>query len=95
VSRSDRLLLAASGCAAILALAAATMLFMPLEDEPEATDDQAALVFESFAPTPTTVGASATGPIVVDVEGGVVAPGIRELPAGSRVADAIAAAERR
>jgi competence protein ComEA len=29
---------------------------------------------------------------VVDVQGGVAEPGIRELPAGSRVADAIAAA---
>jgi competence protein ComEA len=29
---------------------------------------------------------------VVDVQGGVAEPGVRELPAGSRVADAIAAA---
>ena len=30
--------------------------------------------------------------LVVDVQGGVAEPGVRELPAGSRVADAIAAA---
>jgi competence protein ComEA len=33
-----------------------------------------------------------SGTVVVDVQGGVAEPGIRELPAGSRVADAIAAA---
>ena len=35
---------------------------------------------------------TASGTIFVDVEGAVAEPGIRELPAGSRVADAIAAA---
>ncbi|MGI8999696.1 MAG: ComEA family DNA-binding protein, partial [Candidatus Limnocylindria bacterium] len=33
-----------------------------------------------------------TGPIVVDVQGAVAEPGVRELPAGSRIAEAIAAA---
>lgn len=32
------------------------------------------------------------GPVIVDVAGHVVEPGVREMPAGSRVADAIAAA---
>ena len=36
--------------------------------------------------------ATSDGTIFVDVEGAVAEPGIRELPAGSRVADAIAAA---
>jgi competence protein ComEA len=36
--------------------------------------------------------AGATGTIVVDIQGAVVEPGVRQLPAGSRIADAIAAA---
>lgn len=42
---------------------------------------------------PTSGGAGAHGDVlVIDVEGGVANPGIQELPAGSRVADALAAA---
>jgi competence protein ComEA len=90
VSRSDRILLAAGGGALILAVAAAWMLVAPPDDaEPDA---------ELGAILPTTPG---TGPtplldtptvIVVDVAGAVARPGIRELPGGSRIGDAIAAA---
>jgi competence protein ComEA len=37
-------------------------------------------------------GAADGGELVVDIEGGVISPGIHRLPAGSRVADAMAAA---
>ena len=41
---------------------------------------------------PSGSSTPASGTIYVDIEGAVAQPGIRELPAGSRVADAIAAA---
>jgi competence protein ComEA len=91
VSRSDRIVLAAAAAAVVLAAVAASVLFLPPPADAEG-QRAAALVLESagsFVPQPS---ADAAGPIVVDVEGGVAAPGVRELPAGSRVADAIAAA---
>lgn len=44
------------------------------------------------APTATVVPTATPAPIVVHVSGAVVRPGVYEVPAGSRVADAIAAA---
>jgi competence protein ComEA len=90
VSRSDRIVLAAAGAALVLAAVAASVLFLP--PTAEADGGASALVVESFDAPVAQPSASAGGPIVVDVEGGVRAPGVRELPAGSRVADAIAAA---
>jgi competence protein ComEA len=94
VSRSDRIMVAAGGGALLLALAAAWVLLAPVGGEAPAdpltaADDGLALAtpVSSVAPStpmPTT--------LVVDVQGGVAEPGVRELPAGSRVADAIAAA---
>lgn len=49
---------------------------------------EGAFVDASFA----AVGVTADPALVVDVEGAVVDPGVHEVPAGSRVADAIAAA---
>jgi competence protein ComEA len=48
-----------------------------------------------FAPTDSSFGvssATAAAALIVDVEGAVVDPGVHEVPAGGRVADAIAAA---
>ena len=95
MSRSDRIMVAAGGGALILALAAAWVLFAPVEgattDELTAAGDGLALASPARSPA-----ASAPLPepssLVVDVQGGVTEPGVRELPAGSRVADAIAAA---
>jgi competence protein ComEA len=94
VSRSDRIMVAAGGGALILALAAAWVLLAPAggntpDDPLTAAGDGLALAtpvssLAPSAPMPTT--------LVVDVQGGVAEPGVRELPAGSRVADAIAAA---
>jgi competence protein ComEA len=91
VSRSDRIVLAAAGAAVVLAAVAASILFLP---PPADAEGQAAalVVGTAGALSPQPSAAAADTPIVVDVEGGVVAPGVRELPAGSRVADAIAAA---
>lgn len=58
-----------------------------------------ALVAPAPAPAPTaavlaapTAGTAATGRILVDVSGKVRDPGVRRLPAGSRVEDALVAA---
>jgi competence protein ComEA len=54
------------------------------------------VVFRAFderaAPPIVIEDAAATWPLVVDVRGAVVNPGVHELPAGARVQDAIAAA---
>lgn len=94
MSRSDRILVAAGGGAAILALAAAIVLLAPPADNASGLGGDTALLLGTPAPV-ASAGASApatSGTIFVDVEGAVAEPGIRELPAGSRVADAIAAA---
>jgi competence protein ComEA len=90
MSRSDRIVIAAAGGALVLAAAAAWLVFAPAVAPPGAADPSfPAGVLVSTAP-PSEVAPA--GLIVVDVQGAVAAPGVRELPAGSRVADAIAAA---
>jgi competence protein ComEA len=91
MSRSDRIVLAAGGGALVLAAAAAWLLFAPAIASPGAAlvPSTPALLLPSMAPAS---GVAASGTIVVDVQGAVAAPGVRELPAGSRVADAIDAA---
>ena len=44
------------------------------------------------AASPSTTTSTSAGPVVVDVAGAVVHPGIYRMPPGSRVADAVAAA---
>ena len=94
MSRPDRILVAAGGGALILAIAAAFMLLAPTGGDASSLDDGTGLLLGTPAPA-ASVSASAAadvGTIFVDVEGAVAEPGIRELPAGSRVADAISAA---
>lgn len=87
---ADRVVVAAGGGALLLAAAAAwTFLSPTIGGAPMASADSFAL------PSPTAdvpAPSSSAAVVVVDVQGGVAEPGIRELPAGSRVADAIAAA---
>jgi len=95
VSRSDRIMVAAGGGALILAVAAAWVLFAPVEG---ATTDELTAAGDGLTLAPPVGSPAASAPpaepatLVVDVQGGVAEPGVRELPAGSRVADAIAAA---
>lgn len=92
MSRSDRVTIAAGGGALVLVLCAAWLLLAP-PDAPLAGPAAGEAV-----PTAPMVGgvpgsaAPAPSSIVVDVQGAVAAPGVRELPAGTRIADAIAAA---
>lgn len=94
MTRSDRIMVAAGGGALVLALAAAWVLLAPVDgqsgDPPVADTDGLTLATPaSLTPSPSKPVATT---IVVDVQGAVPEPGVRELPAGSRVADAIAAA---
>jgi len=95
VSRSDRIMVAAGGGAIVLALAAAWVLFAPVEgattDALTAAGDGLALASPVSSPAGSAAMPEPTS-LVVDVQGGVAEPGVRELPSGSRVADAIAAA---
>ena len=90
MTRFDVMTLAAVGIAAVLAAAASLALVASVAfpaSEPTFAPDPWATV----APAASS-GEAEGGDLVVDVEGGVNAPGIHRLPAGSRVADALAAA---
>jgi competence protein ComEA len=91
VSRSDRLVIAGVGATVIVALAVAWLVLVPADATPAPTPG---LGLTSY-PTGASPGAGqhdASGELVVDVEGAVVQPGVHALPAGARVADALAAA---
>jgi len=92
VSRSDRIMIAAGGGALVLALAAAWLAFAPVEEEPPELTAGGLTLPTAVASPPPSASDDATGTIVVDVQGGVTEPGVRVLPAGSRIAEAIAAA---
>ena len=91
MSRSDRIMLAAGGGALVLAAAAVWLLLVPSIAPSPADTGTTLFTSSSAAPDPAASGAARES-IVVDVQGGVAQPGIRELPYGSRVADAIRAA---
>ena len=82
---SARIVLGAITVTAVLA--AGWWLLRPPADPPEV-----ALPYASTTVAPSTTASPAAELLVVHVAGAVVAPGLHELPAGSRVADAIAAA---
>ena len=93
MSRADRVLIAAGGAALVLVAAAAWMLFAPSIGDASPTVDADPFAQTSGLPGPSfTPASTAATTVVVDVQGGVAHPGVRELPGGSRVADAIAAA---
>lgn len=89
MTRFDLITLAAVGIAAVLAGAASFALVaavaVPAAEPTFAADPWASPGVEASS-------GAAEGDVVVDVEGGVIAPGIHRLPAGSRVADALTAA---
>lgn len=92
VSRADQVLLAV-GAALLLLLGLIGWLLVTSSAEPQQPEEVAVLGLDS-APvtTPPGAGEGTDEPIVVDVEGAVVHPGIYELPSGSRVGEAVAAA---
>ncbi len=91
MSRADRMLVAAGGGALVLVAAAAWTFLSPTLGDATSTESAEPFALPSSAVV-LPASSPATSTVVVDVQGGVAEPGIRELPAGSRVADAIAAA---
>ena len=73
--------------ATAVALAVGWWLIRPPADPPEE-----ALPFASSTSAPASTASSTSELVVVHVAGAVASPGLHELPPGSRVADAIAAA---
>ena len=97
MSRSDRILVAAGGAAVVLAAVAVVILLAPAAAPASAPTTEPGVGLLVGTPSAAPPAASDQPPpsgatIFVDVEGAVAEPGIRELPAGSRIADAIAAA---
>jgi competence protein ComEA len=84
----DRVLVLFLAGSAIVAVAGAWMVFAPA-DASTIPAGVALVASDSGGPSGS---ASPSGTIIVDVEGGVARPGIVQLPAGSRVADALRAA---
>jgi competence protein ComEA len=91
MSRSDRISVAAAGGALVLAVAAGWVLLAPSGAD-LAPDGATLLVGSPAAAAASTASVPPSGTVVVDVQGAVAEPGVRELPTGSRIADAIAAA---
>lgn len=89
MNRFDLVTLAAVAVAIVLAGAASFALVAG--SSPAALPSLAPDPWATGGATPTDAGGSG-GASIVDVEGGVTHPGIWELPSGSRVADALAAA---
>jgi competence protein ComEA len=85
-------MIAAGGGALILAIAAAWLAMTPIDDGSQGLAAGALTLPTPIASAAVASDAGATGTIVVDIQGAVVEPGVRQLPAGSRVADAVAAA---
>jgi competence protein ComEA len=88
----DQLLFGAAGAALIAVALSLWLLIAPAPTAELGVDQPAGVGF--VASTPPTVGAGPTeaATLLVDVEGGILEPGIVELPADARVGDAIAAA---
>jgi len=85
-------MIAGGGGALILALAAAWVVFVPVEAGSPEVAAGGLTIPTPIASAALPSGAAPGGTIVVDVQGAVVEPGVHELPAGSRLAEAIAAA---
>jgi len=90
MTRFDLVTVAAVTAAVVLAGAASLALVASVALAPANPSD----AMDPWASPAFTVreGAAGGGELVVDIEGGVMSPGIHRLPTGSRVADALAAA---
>jgi len=87
VTVGDRIAVGALATA-LVAVGLGAWLLFSVGAAPPAADD----VLDPFGVPSTSALPGASELVVVDVEGAVLRPGIIELPAGSRVADAVAAA---
>jgi competence protein ComEA len=88
VSIGDRIAVAALATALLAVGLGAWLLLLPIGAAQPAADG----VLDPFGEPSGSIVPLASALLLVDVEGAVVRPGIIELPAGSRVADAIEAA---
>jgi competence protein ComEA len=88
VTKGDRI---AAAALSIALLAVGLGAWLAFAGEP-ATRAPAGNLADPFATAGESAAPTATSRLVVDVEGAVLRPGILELPAGSRVADAVSAA---
>jgi competence protein ComEA len=86
----DRVLLAALALSLCLLAAAGWIIAAP--QSPPSAETAAPLGLSGIGSSAASATATASGSLVVDVEGAVARPGIIELPVGSRVADALRAA---
>jgi len=87
VTMGDRIAVGALATALVAVGLGGWLLFSVGAAQPAADD-----VLDPFGVPSTSALPGASDLVVVDVEGAVLRPGIIELPAGSRVADAVAAA---
>ena len=95
ISRADQVLLAAGAALLLLLLGLIGWLLVSPPTDADLPSEVAVLDLErgqARVTAPPDAGQLADQPIVVDVEGAVVNPGIYELPSGSRVGEAVAAA---
>ncbi len=87
MTMGDRLAVAALSIALVAVGLGAWLLFAGATTDPAADP-----LADPFATAPVSASPTTLARLVVDVEGAVLHPGVIELPAGSRVADAVAAA---
>jgi competence protein ComEA len=87
VTMGDRLAVAALSIALFAVGLGAWLLFAGTTTDPAADP-----LADPFATAPVSASPTTLARLVVDVEGAVLHPGVIELPAGSRVSDAVAAA---
>jgi competence protein ComEA len=87
VTIGDRIAIAALAAALVAIGLGAWLLFSVSATQPARGE-----VLDPFGEASTSPASVGSGLLVVDVEGAVLRPGVIELPAGSRVADAVEAA---
>jgi competence protein ComEA len=83
----DRIAVAALAAALVAIGLGAWLVYAAVSGTPAADE-----AIDPFSTAPGSVLPAAVEVVIVDVEGAVLRPGLAELPAGSRVADAIEAA---